>query len=127
MGVGVARLRLDFVAPSEFSFDKLPEGSALLAVRVDLPNGLLKTTNMIHDVRSAEGGVEMRSRFWIAREFEALAGGLGIAAALADNSVLKQVLVPKNLPQELALHCANEYTQLAFFLPAVYGHYAEVY
>ena len=56
MGVGVARLRLDFVAPSEFGFDELPEGSALLAVRVDLPNGRRKTTDMIHYVRSVEGG-----------------------------------------------------------------------
>ena len=56
MGVGVVRLRLDFVAPSEFGFDELPEGSALLAVRVDLPNGRRKTTDMIHYVRSVEGG-----------------------------------------------------------------------
>ena len=56
MGVGVARLRLDFVAPSEFGFDQRPEGSALLAVSVGLSNGRLKTTDMIHYVRSVEGG-----------------------------------------------------------------------
>ena len=48
MGVDVASLRLDFVAPSEFGFDERPEGSALLAVSVRLPNGRLKTTDMIH-------------------------------------------------------------------------------
>ena len=125
VGVGVARLRLDFVAPSEFGFDELPEGSTMLAVRVGLPNGLLKTTDMIHFVRPVEGGVEMRSRFWIAREFEAMAGGLGVAAALADNAVVKRVVVPENLPQELALHCANEYSQLASFLPEVYDEYKD--
>jgi hypothetical protein len=123
VGVGVARLRLDFVPPSEFGFDELPEGSTMLAVRVGLPNGLLKTTDMIHFVRPVEGGVEMRSRFWIAREFEAMAGGLGVAAALADNALVKQVVVPENLPQELALHCANEYSQLASFLPEVFAEY----
>ena len=126
VGVGVARLRLDFVAPSEFGFDELPEGSTMLAVRVGLPNGLLKTTDMIHYVRPVEGGVEMRSRFWIAREFEAMAGGLGVAAALADNAFVKRVVVPENLPQELALHCANEYSQLASFLPEVYHQYKDV-
>lgn len=95
----------------------------MLAVRVGLPNGLLKTTDMIHYVRPVEGGVEMRSRFWIAREFEAMAGSLGVAAALADNTLVKRVVVPKNLPRELALHCANEYSQLASFLPEVYGQY----
>jgi hypothetical protein len=115
MGVGVARLRLDFVSLSEFGFDELPEGSTLLAVRVGLPNGRLKTTDMIHYVWPVEGGVKMRARFWITREFEALVSGFRVAAALADNSVLKQILAPKNLPQELALHCANEYSQLAAF------------
>lgn len=125
VGVGVARLRLDFVPPSEFGFDELPEGSTMLAVRVGLPNGLLKTTDMIHFVRPVEGGVEMRSRFWIAREFEAMAGGLGVAAALADNTLVKRVVVPENLPHELALHCANEYSQLASFLPEVYDQYKD--
>lgn len=123
VGVGIARLRLDFVAPSEFGFDELPMGSTMLAVQVGLPNGLLKTTDMIHYVRSVEGGVEMRSRFWIAREFEAMADGLGVAAALANNSVVKRRLVPKNLARELALHCANEYSQLASFLPELYEQY----
>ena len=75
MGVGLARLRLDFVSLSEFGFDELPEGSALLAVRVDLPNGRRKTTDMIHYVRSVEGGVKIRACFWITREFQAMAAG----------------------------------------------------
>jgi hypothetical protein len=123
VGVGVARLRLDFVAPVEFGFDELPEGATMLAVRVGLPNGLLKTVDMIHYVRPVDGGVEMRSRFWIARDFEAMAGGLGIAAALADNRFVKHLVVPQDLPMELALHCANEYAQLASFLPEVYDQY----
>ena len=75
MGVGVARLRLDFLAPSELGFDERPEGSALLAVSVGLPNGPLKTTDMIYYVRPVEGGVKMRSRFWITREFQVVAAG----------------------------------------------------
>ena len=125
VGVGVSQLRLDFVAPTEFGFDELPEGSTMLAVRVGLPNGLLKTTDMIHYVRPVEGGVEMRSRFWIAREFEAMTGGLGLAAFLADNPFVKSLVVPENLPHELALHCANEYAQLASFLPEVYSRYKD--
>ncbi|UZP74182.1 hypothetical protein E0F26_05235 [Candidatus Paraluminiphilus aquimaris] len=48
MGVGVARLRLDFLASSELGFDERPEGSVLLAVSVGLPNGPLKTADMLH-------------------------------------------------------------------------------
>lgn len=123
VGVGVSQLRLDFVAPTEFGFDELPERTTMLAVRVGLPNGLLKTTDMIHYVRPVEGGIEMRSRFWIAREFEAMAGSLGFAALLADNPLVKSLVLPENLPHELALHCANEYAQLASFLPDLWHQY----
>ena len=52
-----------------------------------------------------------------------MAGGLGVAAALADNAFVKRVVVPENLPQQLALHCASEYSQLASFLPEVFAEY----
>ena len=48
VGVGLATLRFDFIEPVDFGFDELPEGSTRLAVRVGLPNGLLKTVDMIH-------------------------------------------------------------------------------
>lgn len=123
VGVGVAQLRLDFVPPYEFGFSELPENTTMLAVRVGIANGIIKTTDMIHYVRPIEGGVEMLSRFWIGRELEAMSGGLGLLAALANTRFFKQRLIPHNLPQELALHCANEYSQLASFLPELYRRY----
>ena len=78
VGLGVAQIRLDFVPPSEFGFETLPDSSTMLAVRVGLPNGLLKHTDMIHYIRPVAGGVEMRSRFWMARDLEAMSGGVGI-------------------------------------------------
>ena len=123
VGVGVSRLRLDFVAPTEFGFGQLPEGSTMLAVRVGLPNGLFKTTDMIHYVKPVDGGVEMRSRFWVARKFEAMTGGAGIAAALLNNRLAKQMILPGELPLALGLHCANEYAQLASFLPDLFAQY----
>ena len=54
-----------------------------------------------------------------------MAGGLGLAALLADNPFMKSLVVPENLPHELALNCANEYAQLASFLPEVYSRYKD--
>ena len=123
VGIGVTQLRLDFVPPFEFGFSELPENTTMLAVRVGIANGLLKTTDMIHYVRPVDGGVEMLSRFWIGRELEAMSGGFGLLAPLANTPFVKQHLVPDNLPYELALHCANEYSQLASFLPEVYRRF----
>ena len=123
VGIGVAQLRLDFVSPGDFGFAQLPDNATMLAVRVGLANGLLKTTDMIHYVRPVQGGLEMLSRFWIGREFEAMPGGFGLLAPLANTRFIKRRLVPENLPKELALHCANEYSQLASFLPELYRDY----
>ena len=80
VGMGTARIRLDFVPPSEFGFEELPEGSTMMAVRVGVANGIVKHTDMIHYIRPIEGGVEMRSRFWMVRDLEPMSGGLGLAA-----------------------------------------------
>ncbi len=123
IGIGVSRIRLDFVPPGEFGFEVVPDSTTIITVKVGLTNGILKHTDMIHYVRPVEGGVEMRSRFWIARDFEAMSGGLGLAALLANNKFIKQEMLPPNGPKELAFHCATEYSQLASFLPELYKLY----
>jgi len=123
VGAGVVQLRLDFVAPYEFGFDELPEDTTMLAVRVGAANGIIKMTDMVHYVRVVEGGVEMRSRFWMATDIEGMAGGAGILAFFIDNPFFKRRMLPEKLPRELALHCANEYSQLASFLPELYEQY----
>ena len=123
VGLGVTQLRLDFVAPYEFGFEELPDDATMLAVRVGTANGAIKTTDMVHYVRPVEGGVEMRSRFWIADDLEGMSGGAGILAFLVNNPAFKRNAIPQNLPYELALHCANEYSQLASFLPEVYERF----
>lgn len=123
IGMGVNRIRLDFVPPSEFGFEELPEDTTMITVRVGFANGLVKHTDMIHYVRPVEGGVEMRSRFWLARDIEAMSGGLGLVAFIANNNLFKQLALPSNAPKELAFHCASEYSQLASFLPELYRLY----
>ena len=123
VGMGVAQLRLDFVPPYEFGFENIPANTTMLTVRVGAANGLLKTTDMIHYVRPVEGGVEMRSRFWMARDLEAMSGGAGLLGLVANNRFFKQRLLPDKGPRELAFHCVTEYSQLASFLPPLYRQY----
>ncbi len=123
VGMGVARLRLDFIRPEDFGFAEVREGDTAVCVRVGLPDGLLKHTDMIHYVRATDDGVEMRSRFWMGRDFEAMAGGWPIAAALADNRVVKGLVLPEHASRGLAWHCATEYHHLASFLAELYEEY----
>ncbi len=123
VGMGVSRLRLDFVRPSAFGFDDEPSGGTILCVRVGLDNGWFKHTDMIHHVRPAGDGVEMRSRFWMAREFEAMAGGSGFLGRALDLSAVKRRVLPPTAAEGMAFHCATEYSQLAGFLPEIYETY----
>jgi len=65
----------------------------------------------------------MRSRFWMARDLEAMSGGVGIMPFFLDNKWFKKKILPPHAPKELALHCATEYSQLASFLPELYELY----
>ncbi|WP_344927639.1 DAPG hydrolase family protein [Aquimarina addita] len=123
VGLGVSQIRLDFVPPDEFGFNEEPDSTSIVTVRVGLANGLFKHTDMIHYIRPVKGGVEMRSRFWMARDLEPMSGGLGLAAFLADNQFIKRRAMPSYAPKELAFHCATEYSQLAGFLPELYAVY----
>jgi hypothetical protein len=125
VGMGVARLRLDFVRPEAFGFGPIRDGDSAVCVRVGLPDGLLKHTDMIHYVYADDDGFELRSRFWMGRDFEAMAGGWPIVAALADNAVMKRKLLPQHAAQGLAWHCATEYHHLASFLAELYADYGQ--
>ncbi len=123
IGVGVTRMRLDFVNPREFGFDGLPDGGTILAVRVGLADGWFKHTDMIHHVRPADGGVEMRSRFWMGRKIEAMAGGAGLLGSALDWPFVKRQVLKPGIARSMAFHCATEYAQLAGFLPELYEQY----
>ena len=123
VGMGVTRMRLDFVRPAVFGFREVPDEGTIICVRVGLAGGWLKHTDMIHHVRPVEGGVEMRSRFWMARKFEAMAGRVGLLGRMLDFAAVKQRLLKSNAAEGMAYHCATEYSQLAGFLPELFEIY----
>jgi hypothetical protein len=118
VGRGAERLRLDFHDPRDFGFDGEPEGGTILCARVGLPNGWLKHSEFIHHVRPIDGGVEMRSRFWMARR------PTGPLAFVAGAAPVKRRLLGRHAARELAFHCAQEFSQLASFLPELHAAYA---
>lgn len=123
VGMGVARLRLDFCDPRDFGFAREPEGGTILCARVGFADGWFKHSEFIHHVRPIAGGVEMRSRFWMARHPEAMAGGQGFVGALLRLAPVKKRMLKPEAARGMAFHCAQEYAQLASFLPELYAQY----
>jgi len=86
----------------------------------------MQHTKMVHVFLESNGGLVLRSRFWlgaVVRPYvpEPLAG---VAARVLNRPAVRRRLVPRDVPPALARHCAEEYANLAALLPELYGQYA---
>jgi hypothetical protein len=80
---------------------------------------------LVHHVRRVPGGSEMRSRFWIGGPHAAgrqgsLAGG--IAAGIAKSFVKPKI----QNGLDLLVHCSQEMSHLASFLPRLHAEFRDV-
>lgn len=135
VGFGVAHLRIEFKRPEAigFSADALdrPGVAGIVGGFVGDERRRMRHTRMTHVFLDdpATGGYVLRSRFWIGsilRPYAPAAVGALVAApvaALLNNRLVRRLAIPRAAPKGLALHCAEEYTQLAAILPDLYAHY----
>jgi phloretin hydrolase len=131
IGLGKERLSIHFVSPSEFGFDmsRFRDASIVTAVCgfVGSPERHLRQhTAMCHLVRRYSGGFEMRSRFWIGRRIRlgSFPGAI-IAEKLVNTRIARRVVLPSKTGLAMALHCAQEYSNLAEILPELYVAYKQ--
>jgi hypothetical protein len=81
---------------------------------------------MVHVFLRSDGGLVLRSRFWLGaaiRPYAPAALAAPLARALNRPAVRRRML-PAGVPPALARHCAEEYTNLAALLPELYEQYA---
>ena len=104
-------LRIDFVTPEAFGFDKrlMEENGFPLIVcgHVGAFRGLVYHTEMAHMFRQEENGLFLVSRFWIGQ--------------LAKNSLVRKVVLTEETAKGMAEHCYREYRNLADMLPGLYN------
>ncbi len=131
IGVGRDTLSINFVPPADFGFDVPRFEEANVATVICAKVGsvtkkLRQHTCMCHFVRKKKKGVEMRSRFWIGHTV--LKAGVpdgSIINKLINKKIVKKLLLPKNVGSAMAMHCAQEYNNLAAILPELYNKYEE--
>ena len=71
-----------------------------------------KPAVMCHVFRPVEGGVELRTRFWM---------GCGMRDGKLYCAMTPEHPMPEAVPRNLAYHSAKEYTNLAKILPVLYA------
>lgn len=131
IGTGRETLSIKFIPPADFGFDETRFSEANVSTAIcgivgSVSKKLTQHTYMCHFVRKKGNGVEMRSRFWVGHTV--LKSGFSeesIINRLINTKVAKKLLLPKKVGFALAMHCAQEYNNLAEILPELYEKYKE--
>lgn len=118
VGGGTVELNISFISPEDFGYDMdlFKKENTRVAVNANISAAIFGGQPMVsfsHMTREIDGGIELRSRFWI-------------GWVIRDK---KPVRVGEALPADqlqglahgLAYHCPKEYYNLAAILPGVYA------
>lgn len=118
IGMGQEKISIDFKKPEELGFEVNKIGtddcSAIVCgvghVNKHASNGSIPTV-MTHFLREIEGGVELRTRFWI---------GWNVEDGKEVKRVTEEMNIPEEVPRNLLLHNIKEYAHLSQILPEIF-------
>lgn len=130
VGTGRVRARIAFAPPSELGFadDALddPRVATVVCGWVGDDGRRVRHSAMAHVFLAGDGGVVLRSHFWLGSAIRPYAPAAVATPAerLLNRSAVRRAALPAGLPPALARHCAEEYANLAAILPELHATYA---
>lgn len=132
IGTGMVHARIAFQRPEALGFSpgalERPGVAAIVCGWAGDDRRRMQHTKMVHVFMNRErgDGVFLRSRFWLGSDIRPYAPApiANVAAKLLNRSAVRRRMLPSKVPQGLARHCAEEYTNLAAILPEIYAQYA---
>ncbi|MEM6379910.1 MAG: FAD-binding protein, partial [Bacteroidota bacterium] len=127
IGKNVLDAAIQFKSPLEFGFShdavNHSDKTVYICAKIGHPKFPVDFGYLVHQVRTTPNGTEMRSRFWLGGKYiSARQNSFMNKAAVAILKKFKSL--PDNFGYDLMLHCAEEMSHLASFLPALYQKYA---
>ena len=129
IGLGREKLIIHFVPPAAFGFDIFRFNESQIVTAIcgfvgSVDRKIERHTRMCHLVRRFSGGFEMRSRFWIGRDIRTNHFlGSALVDKLLNTSFSRNFILHANTGLAMALHCAQEYNNLAEILPELFAAY----
>lgn len=125
IGRRVFHARIRFLRPSELGFgsDELPAPVALIvAGRAGDDRLRVEHTLMAHVFLHRDDGLVLRSHFWLGQQLRPYPP-LGGLAPLLDRPAVRRLALPGSAVRALAVHCAEEYANLAAILPELFARH----
>ncbi|HEY4311001.1 MAG TPA: hypothetical protein VGN12_16235 [Pirellulales bacterium] len=124
VGSTLGRYYIRFLPPCELGLDErlLTDATRATAVcaRVGFANMPFDFGYLLHYVSALDGGAEMRSRFWIGGEHASARRG-GIVGDMAASAAGWLMRPGAAEAAALLVHCSQEMSHLATFLPSLYA------
>lgn len=130
IGFGTVHARIAFHSPGLLGFSAgaldRPGVAAIVGGYAGDDKRRTQHTKMVHVFLRTNGGLVLRSRFWLGLVIRPYAPEplAGLAERILNRPAVRCRVVPKSAPRALARHCAEEYTNLAALLPELYEQYA---
>lgn len=119
------KIAIGFVPPSEVGLGETEPGGGrtFVCARLGSSQVPLDTGWLVHDVRPAADGCEMRSRFWLGGHHVRLRAGGPVlvdrVVARAAAALLRRQGI--EMARALLVHCSQEMSHLASFLPDLHA------
>jgi len=129
IGTGTVHARIAFQRPDELGFSpgalERPGVAAIVGGLAGDDRRRMQHTKMVHVFLAANGGVVLRSRFWLGAAIRPYAPAplAGIAARVLNRPAVRRRLLPAAVAPALARHCAEEYAHLAAILPELHREF----
>lgn len=127
VGTGVVHARIEFVPPSRIGFgsDALQDErvATIVCGYAGDDSRHVCHTPMCHVFLEDDGGVVLRSRFWLGAALRPYGPLGGVGEALINRRSVRERALPRGLPAALATHCAEEYANLGSLLGELYGRF----
>jgi phloretin hydrolase len=130
IGLGTVHARIAFHPPDALGFSpgalERPGVAAIVGGFAGDDRRRMQHTRMVHVFLDSNGGVVLRSRFWLGAAIRPYAPEpfAGIAARVLNRPSVRRRMLPSGVPRALARHCAEEYANLGAILPELYEQFA---
>jgi hypothetical protein len=126
IGGRLNKLRIAFVPPEKYFGDAIHEapGAVAICARPGLLERPIDTGRMVHLALPRAWGCELHSRFWLG--YVSSRAGSRLLDWVGNLSWPRRCLATTSLGRALSVHCHEEMTTLAGFLPDLYASEARI-
>jgi hypothetical protein len=121
IGGHLNKLKISFLPPEEYFPNGLQDipGAVAICARSGLLDRPIDVGRMVHLALPKPWGCELHSRFWLG--YVSSRSGSRIVDRLGNLTWTRHALASVNLGRSLLVHCHEEMTTLAGFLPGLYA------